>query len=246
LSFDAGDGLLEWDAIAIGEGLDGRLGEVAIGLEVVESGIGKEGRFEGFKKFAAQRGNPLQQEGDVAHTEDIAYPGIPEEYGLDLGEFGIGEDEGDPEGDMGKDGLPSHENPADALEVEDRLLEGGGLAHAGGAEAIVLALEQGDVLREPGDFADDEGGFIGEVGEVFGIVFAASPGGGECLQGFDGFGAIDCFGEAFGFCDPFEEAGDLFVAAAVVVGVEAIVIGSASFLITIVRTESGVYNAVGT
>ena len=108
LALEAGEGL-KFGAVA---GADLAGGEVVgVGVLVEQVGVGEEAGAEGDEEAIAQKRNPGEQEADVAQSGDVAEPGVPEEDGLDLGGFWVEEDEGDPEGDVGEEGLDNRGAP---------------------------------------------------------------------------------------------------------------------------------------
>ena len=84
---------------------------VGVGVLVKQVGVGEEAGAEGGEESIAQKRDPGEQEADVAKSGDVADPGVPEEDGLDLGGFGVEEDEGDPEGDVEEEGLADRRAP---------------------------------------------------------------------------------------------------------------------------------------
>lgn len=84
---------------------------MGVGILVKEVGVGEEAGAEGGEESIAQKRDPGEQEADVAQSGDVADPGVPEEDGLDLGGFGIEEDEGDPKGDVEEEGLADRGAP---------------------------------------------------------------------------------------------------------------------------------------
>jgi hypothetical protein len=137
---------------------------VGVGVLVKQVGVGEEAGAEGGEETIAQKRDPGEQEADVAESGDVADPGVPEEDGLDLGGFGVEEDEGDPEGEVDEEGLEEGGAPFVEGDRLDGVVEvGAGVA--AGFEGGGETCEEGDVVSLPGD-ASVVGYFAGLGGEV--------------------------------------------------------------------------------
>ena len=210
LALEFGEGF-EVAAVA-GTGLGGGK-VVGVGVLVEQVGVGEEAGAEGGEEPIAQERDPGEQEADVAKSGDVADPGVPEEDGLDLGGFGVEEDEGDPESDVDEEGL----NDCGAPFVEGDRLDGVvevGAGVAAGFEGGGEGGQEGNVVGLPGDVAvvGDFAGLGGEVVAEIGEIGAGVPGGLEDFEGGFGFVVGEFFGDCFGFANPVEEGFGVFVA----------------------------------
>ena len=141
--------------------------------------------------------------------------GIPEENCLNLGEFGIGEDQGKPKAEVNRDRVSGVAEPLPNGEPIHRFFNRIGVVGVGSAEVLIVVCQQRNVPCLPCAHFGDIGDLWSQAASKVGEVFAGFPGFGKESQGFCPFIVIELSRNAarLRFTHPFEERFG-FIAAA--------------------------------